>query len=468
MTKSLKRQLLFWLIVPLAVIVPTLAALQYWLTLEPASVELDHQLGDTAAALSKLVRTKGGTVRLEMTPETEESLRTDERDTVIYAIIDSSHQLVAGDIMLHFNAPPLRPGGIEYLDIRIGDQSQRMVRRAFACGEQVCEARVAETLAKRSHVRWHALVATVLSMVLLSGAAIASIMFAVRRGLQPLTGLRGQLAQRSLDDLRPLEGVQAPAEVQPLVTAINQLLDRLQRASSAQKAFLADAAHQLRTPLATLRTETELALIEPHAQSLHATLQHLHLSAGRAAHLADQLLALARADPDAQVAADFTNVDLKEVATAAAQEWSSRAFAADIDLGFDLAPVRVLGQFRLLKELLSNLIHNAIEYGGRGARVTVRTYLAAAVPVLEVEDDGPGIPLEDRPRMIERFHRGRNANGQGSGLGLAIVTDVARIHGAVPALLTGENGKGLLVRIAFPQSALTEGAHLPRISVVPR
>lgn len=230
---------------------------------------------------------------------------------------------------------------------------------------------------------------------------------------------------------------------------LNQLFARLNAASKAQQLFLADAAHQLRTPLTVLQTESELALMEPHPQSLHATLERLHRSADRAAKLANQLLTIARVDSSIPQNINLSLVNLKDIASWAANEWSHLAFVAGVDLGFELETASVYGQALMLQELLSNLIHNAIEHAGKDTRVTIRTYVEQQDAIIEVEDDGPGILEAERQKVLQRFVRGSQAKGSGSGLGLSIVNEIVRIHHASIQLTIPENGHGLLVRIKF-------------------
>jgi two-component system sensor histidine kinase TctE len=249
-----------------------------------------------------------------------------------------------------------------------------------------------------------------------------------------------------------------PSEVQPLIDAVDQLLQRVAADASQQRHFIADAAHQLRTPLTALRTETELALLEPHPPAVHATLQRVHRSAQRVARLADQLLALARTEASSREPGGAEPVDLKSVAQDAAQDWVPRALERGADLGFQLETAPVRGRRHLIGELLANLIHNALEYAtgetsdaARVARITVRTAIGeAGEALLEVEDNGPGIPAAERERVLERFYRPSGSAGSGSGLGLAIVRDIAQAHGAQVALLDGEDGTGLRVRVSFP------------------
>jgi len=450
MPPSLKRQLLIWLLVPLLVIMPIAAIVQYRLTLLPAKLEIDHQLGDFAIAIASFIKVNGNKIRFEMSPETEHLLRTDQIDSEFFLVIDPNKQVLAGDSKLNTVEEEVAVGELRYVDKRIDGRRMRMLIYGAACGQSACQVRIAETLLKRDRLHYQALIATLLSILALSLTTVGVMLIAVRHALRPLQDLRAQLADRSLDDLRPVDAPKIASEVQPLVTTLNQLFGRLNEANEAQKAFIADAAHQLRTPLTALQTESELALLEPHPESMHATLERLRYSASRSAKLANQLLTIARTDPNLQTKTDFAPVNLKDIGIWAANEWSHQAIVAGIDLGFELTPAVISGQAALLQELLSNLIHNSIEHAGSGATVTIRTYSIAGASILEVEDNGSGIIEEERPKVLQRFFRGRNAKGNGSGLGLAIVNEIARIHGAKITLSEPDNGKGLLVRLSFP------------------
>lgn len=450
MSTSLKRLLLLWLLAPLLVIMPIAAVIQYWLALSPAKQQIDHQLGDFAIAISAFLTVQQGEIRFEMKPQAEYLLRTDQIDKEFFLVTDAAGHVIAGDAALNLAEPPVTAGELRFADRDIAGHAVRMLLYGVPCGAQLCQVRIAETLLKRERLHFQALIATLLSILALSLSTAAVMWMAVRHGLRPLQSIHTQLAERSLDDLRPLTVPDAPDEVQPLIDALNQLFIRLERSSKAQQAFLADAAHQLRTPLAVLQTESELALLESHPPSLHPTLQRLHHSARRAAQLANQLLTIARTDSGVQRPPELSRVDLKEVAAWAANQWSHPALAAGADLGFELQSVWVQGQAILLQELLSNLIHNALEHAGRGARVTIRSYLEQGMPMLVVEDDGPGIAPAEREKVLQRFVRGETATGSGSGLGLAIVQDIARIHRAELVLNAASSGRGLCVVIRFP------------------
>jgi two-component system sensor histidine kinase TctE len=269
----------------------------------------------------------------------------------------------------------------------------------------------------------------------------------VKRGLRPLARLSEDIKARSALDLRPIDASAAPEETRSLVGAMNGLLDEVAAASRKQQRFLADAAHQLRTPLAGLQTHTELALAQPMPAECRTQLEHVHRATIRTARLANQLLTLARAEPGAR--AESAPIDLKHVAGGEADDWVRQALVRDIDLGFELEPATVKGDAFLLREALANLVHNAIEYSPRGARVTVRTGRRGGGAFLEVEDDGPGISAPERARVLERFYRVPGTPGTGSGLGLAIVREIAAGHGAAVAIADSSSG-GCRVAITFP------------------
>ncbi len=441
--------MLLWLLWPLLLIAPAAAGLQYLLTLRPALRAFDHSLGTTVISIGNFVRTGPQGLQFEMSAQTERSIRTDLTDAIFYAVTGPRGELLAGDPPLAEPSVVLAAQEWRFYDARVFDQAVRVGARGVACGDAVCQVRVAQTRTARDALRNDMLTATAISLLLLTAALALAALVASARGLRPLRRLSRQLGSRSLVDLRPLAASDVPREALPLVDAVNRLFERVRAGSEAQQAFLADAAHQLRTPLATLKTEAELAVMQPHPPELAATLQRIEAAATRAARLGSQLLALARSDAGARGALPTEAVDLKKLAGAAADEWVPRALAAHIDLGFELQPAVVNGQAFLLQELLSNLLHNALAYAGAGAQVTARTYTTGGVATLEVEDNGPGIAREDRQRVLQRFQRGAHNPGQGSGLGLAIVSDIVQAHGAQLLLGEGRDGKGLRVQVAF-------------------
>ena len=321
------------------------------------------------------------------------------------------------------------------------------------CGgsEQVCTIVVAETLGKQDAAKRAALLGALVGAAALALPLVGLATLAVGRALRPLRRAAADVESLTPQRLEPVDARGVPREIAGFVHALNGLLARLRLAASAQRAFVSDAAHQLRTPLAVMRVEAAEALAAQHSPDVHASLERLHAAAERGSRLAQQLLTLARAE-GMTVAPTLAlqSLDLKSLAAAVADRWLKPSLEAGQDLGFDLEPAPVKGYAPLLEELLGNLIHNAIEHAGAGARVTVRTAVHEGRVWLEVEDDGPGIADDERELLWERFRRGRGAAGGGSGLGLAIVRDIARLHGAQLALLPGEGGSGLRVRVDFP------------------
>ena len=454
---SIRRSLVMWLVLPLALLVPATAFLFYRLALAPALDSLDHALDGTALALQRLVRLDSGTPSLSVSHELDSALRADRYDEVHWVALGPDGRVLAGDGELATLGGPPSAVDWRFFDATYNHQPVRVALHSWICipatsGRPAaqCEARVSETLNKRHGVAQQVLAAA--SSAMLVEALVLAVMgwIAIVRSLRPVESLSKDIEQRSPEHLGAVDRPDIPREVAPLVTALNDLFARVVTASAAEKAFIADAAHQLRTPLTVLRTETELALLEAHPPQLEGLLRRLHIATTRAARLANQLLSQARAEHERHNSA-MERFDLKQIASEAAEEWVARSVDAGVDLGFELESARVDGHGFLLREMLANLLDNAINYAGHGARVTIRTGASPVAPgraMLEVEDNGPGIAPEERERAFERFQRG-NAGGTGSGLGLSIVRDIAGHHGALAELLDGPGGIGLKVRVTF-------------------
>jgi two-component system sensor histidine kinase TctE len=273
---------------------------------------------------------------------------------------------------------------------------------------------------------------------------------AVHFGLKPLSNVRRQIEARSARELHPLEVAAVPLEVRPLVDALNLLFEMLSEAAHSQRRFVADTAHQLRTPIAGLLGHLELLMREPAAAPLRSRLTALYDELTRLAHSANQLLALARADPSANLADKFENVDLKSLAERVLEQHFDRSVDGGIDMGAEAQSARVNGNPRLLEDLLGNLVDNALNYTPKGGRVTIRSGIQDGSPYLEVEDDGPGIPEAERVRVRQRFYRLPGTPGRGCGLGLAIVEEISQLHRSALTIETGANARGTRIRVQFP------------------
>jgi two-component system sensor histidine kinase TctE len=451
---SLRRVLLIWLLLPLLVLVPLTSALIYGLALRPALDGLDRALTDTAVALAQIVDVRDGQVTLPLSEQTARALRADLFDETYFAVSDTAGRLLGGSPDLMRLAPPLGDGQWRFFDAVLDGAPVRVAAHALRCADVAstrCTILVAETLGKRSDAQRSVLLAALAGAIALALPMVMLAMVAVNRGMQPLRAAAAEVASRTPGRLEPIETRRVPGEVAPFVNALNGLFKRLRESDAAQRAFVANAAHQLRTPLAVLKVEAAQALEAPHPAALRPSLERLHAAAERGARLAQQLLALARVEGAAlDPARRVERLDLSQLARQAADQWLRPSLDAQQDLGFDLAPAWVDGDPLLLGELLGNLVHNAIEHAGPGSRVTLRTHAVAGCGEVCVEDDGPGIAPEERDSVWLRFHRGRGAAGTGSGLGLAIVADIAHLHDAQATLATGEHGHGLRVCVRFP------------------
>lgn len=279
------------------------------------------------------------------------------------------------------------------------------------------------------------------------------VWYGLSRGLAPLQSMQRRIRDRKPDDPSPIDPAGVPQEISPLVESFNELLVRLTASVEAQKQFVADAAHQIKTPLAGLRTHVELTLRQTDPAEIKAGLAQLALGTERATRLVNQLLSLARTDAQ-RAPLPLEPLNLTSLAREAASEWVSRALSRRGDLGFesDGRAAHVLGHPMLLQELLSNLIDNALNYSKSDAVVTVRVLNTERSVLLEVEDNGPGIPESERSRVFDRFYRVLGTGIEGSGLGLAIVKEIAEMHGAAISLYDTHPGSarpGLRVQIEF-------------------
>jgi two-component system sensor histidine kinase TctE len=445
--RSLRAHLLRMLLPPIAALLLLGALVAYYPSIEPATAAYDQGLIDVGISLGTYIRTGGNNYWLELPSAVDQVLRRDSYDAVFYQVLGPTGEVIAGDQGLP--RPPMETGeGIVAYDTTYNGQSIRAVAVPAQCGGAACRVLVAETTVKRKRLARDILFSTLLPEMMIAIATVIIVWFGVKRGLGPLARLSEEIKQRSPGDLRPIDAAGTPEEARPLVSALNGLLGEVAQASRNQQRFLANAAHQLRTPLAGLQAHTELALARPLPDPVRAELQQVHEATTRTARLANQLLALARAEPSARGSA--ADVNLKTLAEREADQWVHQALARDVDLGFELEPVSVQGDAFLLREALANLVHNAIEYSQRGGRVTVRTGRRENLVFIEVEDDGPGIPPAERERVLERFYRVPGTAGTGSGLGLAIVREIAAGHGANIVITDGAGDKGCRVAITFP------------------
>ena len=451
MQSSLRRHLTYWLLGPLLLLVAAGSFVSYRIALSAANRAYDSALLDPALAIASHLRRSGTRLELDLPSIAIEALRIDTEDRVYYQVLGPGGELIAGTPRLP--APPelLHPGEHIYYDATLEGERVRIAARAVQVETGTAIVQVAETLIKRDKLVLELLVASTVPQVLIAFAAVALLWLGIGLGLRPLDRLRGEIAARSPRDLRPFSERDKPQEVGSLIAALNQLLSRLNAAIASQQRFIANAAHQLRTPLAGLKTHAELARREPSTSELRSLLDMIAGETQRTSHLVNQLLTLARAEPGETPSGQPVN--LHEIVGRDVRDWVQRALGKNIDLGFELEDAWTLGEPLLLRELAANLLDNALAYTQSGGSVTVRTGVRNGESVLEVEDNGPGIPEAEREKVFERFYRVAATGGEGCGLGLSIVSEIAGRHNARVELALPAGGRGTLIRAVFPRLA---------------
>lgn len=449
--RTLRRRLLFFLLLPLGALLTLSLAADFHIAFEPAREAYDHSLTDDAVALAGRIHVIDGRLEVDLPEAAEAVLRgSDGSDDEFLSVHGPDGRLLAGDADLR-PAPTLPVGRPILTDSELRGKRIRKASYLLETERGPVTVTIAETTHRRERSGSKILAAMILPNILLIIATLALVYFGVRSGLAPLTHLSEEISRRSPHDLSPLPRGDVPGEAEPLIKAMDGLIEDLRAAATAQQAFLANAAHQLKTPLAGLQTQLELAAAEIPDQYRHRVIR-LRDATKRLSHLTHQLLALARSSPEANAAFEKRPTDLGRLVSESAANWYDQALAKAIDLGFEPQTVPVEGVDWLLRELLANLIDNALQYTPEGGKVTVRSGCdAAGHPYLEVEDDGPGIPTADRERIFDRFYRAEATPGMGTGLGLAIVKEVAERHGA--AIELGDTAPGTRIRVAFPAPA---------------
>jgi len=447
---SLSRRLSVLLLGPLVVAAAIFGVIGYFVGVDAATRAYDGALLDSALAISRYVEAPppGGDAAGGREFPALPGDSAEER--LVYEVVDNAGRSTRGNAVIAAPPHPPAPGAPVFYDATLDGRAIRAV--AIVTGRAAeLSVRVAESRTRRNVLVREVLGAIVIPEVIIVVCAAVMLGFGIRRGLAPLDRLRNEIAQRTPSDLHPMESAGTPLEVRPLVEALNALLARLSRAISSQQQFIGNAAHQLRTPLAGLSAHTELALRTDDPSEVRRLMQAVLAETQRAAHLVNQLLALARVDPSsASHAGAASLVNLESVIDQAATDWVRQAMAKRVDIGFELTPAWINGHPLLLRELATNLVENAIAYTGDGGRVTVSTGVEDGEAVLQVEDDGPGIAQAERARVFERFYRVPGTSGHGCGLGLSIVRDIARRHGGTVSIDDARTHHGTLVSARFP------------------
>ncbi|WP_233151826.1 sensor histidine kinase [Pelomonas sp. KK5] len=466
---SLRRLLLVYLLLPQLVLWLAGGIATYKLASGYANLAIDASLAQASRALARQLKPIGDGLLIDFPRAAQDILEADPTDRLLYTVSTPPGQFILGNENLSTSKPIATPrlNDPYYYDVvlppgnnnRSGLEHVRVSALYLAYGEskagkQTMLVQVARNSANREAMTRRILFDTLLPLSVLILLMSMIVSAGIRAGLAPLNRLRHEVEERAPGDLTPLKLDSAPEELQSLARSLNELLASVQRNVIAQKRFIGDAAHQLRTPLAGLKSQTELALQNSSDPEQRQRLERVHLSATRSAHLVTQLLTLARADPESAMVQDRSTFDLQRFANDVVAEWVPRALKCGVDLGMNeryKAAVPVKANALLLREALANLLDNAIHYAGRHAEVTVLVRADGLHARLEVEDTGPGIRAEDRERAMERFVRITDA-GNGCGLGLPIVKEIVERHAGSVALEQVQP-RGLRVIVRLPLAA---------------
>ena len=471
--RSLFGEILDWMLAPLLLLWPMSLGLTWLVAQAIANKPYDRELADVVLALarqSSVQLAEGDSPAQARRRELEKTamalLRSDDDvgDDVFFQVLGARGELVAGDPRLSLPADESASSvTVRYRDDLLADEPVRMAYIGLpgVNGQGQGLVQVAETLGKRSRLATEIIKGVLLPQFVILPLAVMLVWFALARGIRPLAELQQRIRKRASTDLSAIPTGDVPDEVAPLVDAINDLLQRLDQTIATQRHFLADAAHQLKTPLAGLRMQAELASREIDGgrgdpESIKHSLLQIALSSQRAAHMVNQLLAMARAEDGGQVMRRVP-IDLAELTRSVVRDFVARAIDRRIDLGYEGPDsgneVRMTGDPVLLGELVRNLVENALHYTPSGGAVTARVVPDpfGQVAVLQVEDTGPGIPKAEREAVFRAFYRALGTQVDGSGLGLAIVQEIAARHDAE---VTVEDARPRTSGAAQPPGAL--------------
>ncbi|MBI5174098.1 MAG: sensor histidine kinase [Candidatus Melainabacteria bacterium] len=460
MRKSIRRKLLLWLSAGLGVIWIISALIGYFLALKFSDDSFDRELINSSDSVAARIKFKEGRLVVDLPPAAQAILRHNNRDMFFYQVLNADGERLSGDKL------PL-PDIAGLSDV----PSFRLIRLPSARGDKVHEVRLAElkvlspendgkafiiqvgeTLAARKQLSYKILASIMLPQFVTALLGAYAVWIGISRGLAPLRTMQEAISARSASDLSDVDDSISPEETYPLVQSINELLARLRAYIEAQKRFIANASHQLRTPLAGLKTYSSLGLGAESAVEMKEVIGQIDFGLERLTRLVNQLLSLARVDPYGATALKPEVFDVADVLSEVLTEQAALAAAKSIDFGLEdeCVSYSILGDRIGLQQLFSNLVDNALQYTPAYGRVTVSLKTFDDRLFFAVRDTGPGIPDIEKEKIFERFYRLSGAGTSGSGLGLSIVKEVASTFQAQVSIETGENGIGTVFTVSFP------------------
>jgi len=446
-TSSISRQLIFWLAVPLMLLALCGALVHYFNSVAPEVISSDRRLKEASNALMRRVQVADGQLTLDANPNGGPAPPVP--DFVKYAVRDPQGHLLIGDPQIP--AVPMNSANAQLPAMaQIDHRSVRTLTTRFDTRAGVVIITVADARPTIEPAARFGFMSTLLWDFVQLDITLVLVWVGIQLGLRPLRKLRDEIAARSPLDLRPIVETSVPREIAPVVVTLNRLFTMLRSSVQSQQQFIANTAHQLRTPITGMQAQLDILIGEPAAQPISGRLRTLQESVRQLAHSSNQLLSLARADPAANMATKNHSVVLSAIVGEVVAKFFDRALQSNIDLGADVQPVSIVADPSLLDDLLSNLVDNALKYTPAGGSITVSAGVTNGSPYLAVEDNGPGIPETERQRVRQRFYRLPNSPGHGSGLGLAIVDEIAQLYGASMSIEPGASGRGTKVLLQFP------------------
>ena len=453
-SKSLKNTIIIRLLVPVFCFLLIETALSYWVTLHYVDKTYDRWLLNSAHSLEQEIKATDQKISVELSANALEVFSWDDLDKTYFKIVAEKQGQLAGDSALpEPDLKEITESKPIFYNSQMNHQRIRVVSvrvRNPAITEKVT-IYVAETLNKRHDMMIDILLADLIPQLLFTLLISLFLFKNIKLILSPFHKLANQVARRSPHDLSPITDTHIFTEVKTLTDTINQLLSRLATAIAAQQRFIANAAHQLRTPLAGLKLQAEVAQRENNLDTLQASLRQIQNSADRVSHLITQLLALARSEP-IEGSHQLQRLDLHSLVRDVCMEWAPKAIQQQRELSFDAPnqPIWIKGNSVLLSELLANLIDNAIAYGAERGQIIV-SLSGGEQPCLQVENDGNDIPKKEQDRIFERFYRIQGSPGDGCGLGLAIVKEIVDLHQAQIQISHRVNSRGTMISIRFTE-----------------
>jgi len=455
---TLRRRLLLLLLPALVLLMFFGALIDYWIATATTRSAYDDALITTARTAAAYLTTDRNTALVASLPRLVRILRGEVGQAgagdheLLYAVGDPAGRTLAGNASLRAVLPALGAAraNVVLSDVRLDGTPLRVASLWAASAIGRVRIDVAEPRERWQRTQRLMLFGRLLADFAELDLLLLLIWVGVYFGLKPLSRIEARAEQQAGRRLQRFDEAKVPGELRSLVVAFNRVVELLQDAASAQRRFVADAAHQMRTPVAGLLAQIELLAQDPRAGAVSAELATLQRGTQALARSANQMLALARAEPVSALHGQFQPIALDILIRELVERHLHRADQAGIDLGAHTEAVSIDGYTWLLEDLIGNLIDNALKYTSRGGHVTVRCGVDAGYPYIEVEDDGPGIPEPERQRVRERFYRRPGSPGIGAGLGLAIVDEIARVHDASFSIGSGPDGRGARMRVRFP------------------